>query len=342
LTPPADDGIEIRMLGEDDVPALIALIRRCYGESYTEPEFYDASWLRIALASDRLVSVGAVVGSRVVGHIGTRIPIPGDVIVDTVGGVVDPTYRGLGLTARMGARMAADHRDRGIVAARHVATGAHDRTQRLIADSGGVATGVLLGHVPAGTDYRGIEHGFGDSRIGVVVYFQMWGRLDQLDVYLPERYADQVVDLYAQVGLERHVSRRQLTASSKGTPAVLGWAGSASHDAQHGIAWLRFGELADDTARPAIELLEATRSRSQPVTYADVPIADPRSVELIELLNRRGFFFGALMPGTAGSEAIRLQRLDDVPIEPHAIVTASPQARLLLGWITAQYEQETH
>ncbi|HEX4820234.1 MAG TPA: hypothetical protein VFV00_08505 [Acidimicrobiales bacterium] len=339
MSEPTEDGIEIRTVDADDVPALIALVRRCYGESYTEPEFYDPFALRAELVSHRLVSIGAVVGRRVVGHLGTRIPIPGDVVVDTVGGVVDPEYRGWGLTARMGARMVEGYRERGVVAAHHVATGAHDRTQRLLVASGGVATGALLGHVPAETDYRGIEHGFGDSRIGVVVYVQTYGRLEPLDVYLPEGYAETVLGLYGQLGLERRV-RSVPDADSASTDAAYGWIGSAVHDAPHGMSSFRFGRLAGGALRPAIELLDAARATSQPVAYADVPIADPRSVELIEQLNHSGFFFGALLPGTDRSETIRLQRLHGVPIAPHAIVTASPQGQLLVDWITSQHKRE--
>src|SRR5438128_12641428 len=101
----------------------------------------------------------------------------------------------MGLTSRMGGQMVADYREFGIGATRHIAAGAHDRTQRNIASSGGVATGVLLVHIPAGTDYRGIEHGFGDARIAAVVYFQAFGPLDLLDVYLPSHYAELVVNL---------------------------------------------------------------------------------------------------------------------------------------------------
>jgi hypothetical protein len=124
----------------------------------------------------RLLSVGALVGGRVVGHLGTRVPISGDSVADTIAGMVDPDYRGLGLMSAMGGRMGADYDRLGIVALRHIATGAHDRTQRSIAASGGVATGVLLGHIPAGTDYRGIEHGFGKGITwkGLVRYFVLF------------------------------------------------------------------------------------------------------------------------------------------------------------------------
>src|SRR5688500_5181379 len=88
---------EIRTLGQDDVPALIACTRRCYGDSYPEAGFYEAGHIQSELRARRLLSVGALVGSRVVGHLGMRIPIPGDSVAETLAGMVDPDYRGLGL-----------------------------------------------------------------------------------------------------------------------------------------------------------------------------------------------------------------------------------------------------
>ena len=49
--------VDVRVLAEDDVGALIACVRRCYGNSYTEPEFYDSSYLRSELRAHRLFSV---------------------------------------------------------------------------------------------------------------------------------------------------------------------------------------------------------------------------------------------------------------------------------------------
>ncbi len=327
----ADDDVEIRDLREHDVPALIACVRRCYGESYAEPEFYEADRLRLELRAGRLVGVAAFVGERVVGHIGTRIAVVGDAVADTIAGIVDPDYRGRGLTVRIGAQMVAGYADLGIVGTRHLATSAHIRTQRPIVSAGGVATGVLLGHLPVGTDYRGIEHRFTAARIAVVVYFQAYyhGRLGPLDTYLPDRYAEKVADLYGQLAMER----RRLPTEPAGQ-----WAGSVRHDARRGISSFCFGVLAGAHARGAIGLIDDELPRCQPVAYADVPIADPRAPELIDLLHARGFFFGALLPGTAVSEAIRMQRFVGAPIAPEAIATASPGGRALLEWIVELYE----
>jgi hypothetical protein len=330
-----DEVVEIRRLGEDDVPALIACTRRCYGESYPESDFYDPSYIRSELHARRLLSVGALVGSRVVGHIGTRIPIPGDAVAETILAIIDPDFRGMGLMPRIGRQMVSDYRDLGIVATRHIATGAHDRTQRNIASSGGVATGVLLGHIPAGTDYRGIEHGFGDARIAAVVYFHAFGRLGALDVHLPGHYAGLVGDLYKQLELERRLAPHTHASSADGSTRA--WAGSVHHDTRRGISSLRFGSLASEATRPAIEFVGEVLPQCQAVAYADVPIADQRAPQVLDLLHERGFCFGALLPGTAASEAIRMQRLSGTSIAPWATVTASSGGRALLEWISREY-----
>jgi hypothetical protein len=237
----------------------------------------------------------------------------------------------------MGGQMVGDYRELGIVATRHIATGAHDRTQRNIASSGGVATGVLLGHIPAGTDYRGIEHGFGDARIAAVVYFQAFGPLGPLDVHLPGHYAELVGDLYNQLALERRLAPPSHAGSAD--RSTRAWAGSVHHDKRRGISSLRFGSLVGDATRPAIELVGEVLPQCQAIAYADVPIADRRAPDLLDLLHERGFCFGALLPGTAASEAIRMQRLSGTSIAPWATVTASSGGRALLEWISREYER---
>ena len=329
--------VKVRVLTEDDVESLIACIRRCYGESYTEPEFYDAAHLCSELRMHRLFSVGAMVGQRVVGHLGTRMPTTGDGIADAVGGVVDPDYRGLGLTRRMGARMVADYQQLGIIGTRNLATGAHDRTQRLLVDAGAVATGVLLCHIDAGTDYRGFAYGFGDARIGAVVYFQRYAPLPPLDVHVTERFSRPVVDLYRQLGIERQLvppTRSRMLAQAKRS---LELSATVDHDSRRRISVLRFGVLEQSASIPATEFLRQTLSHCQPVTYADVPIADPRAPALLDLLTQNGFCFGALLPGTETSEAIRMQRFAGTRPAPDQIATASPEGRALLEWIADGY-----
>jgi len=65
-------------------------------------------------------------------------------------------------------------------------------------------------------------------------------------------------------------------------------------------------------------------------------MADPRCVELIEVLEDRGFFFGTVRPGNVGSD-VRSQRLTRATVAPTAIMTISSGGRLLLDWITREH-----
>lgn len=327
-----DGEVEIRDLGVDDVDSLIACIRACYAESYTDSAFYDAGRLRADLTSGRLLCVGGVADHRVIGNIGTRIFEPGGPVAEMVAGVVHPEYRGRGLTTQIGARMVARLQQEGIVGVRQFVTGAHDRSQRLIVASGGVPTGVLLGHVPAETKYRGIDHGFGGARIAVIVYCQTYGQLDPLDVYLPERYA-QARTIYEEL----HVRRRWLAPS---VDAHLDdWTGSIDHDHRVGLTHVRFGTLAGSSRRPTAELLSRLCASSEPVAYVDVPVTDPRSAIVVDVLRHDGFIFGAVLPGTAATETLRLQRVAAGLVAPNAIVTASDSGRRLLDAILAELDQ---
>jgi hypothetical protein len=332
------EAVELRRLRAAEVPALIACVRRCYGESYPEQDFYEADVIKRELDAGRLLGAVGLVGGRLVAHLGLRIPMPGDAVGDTVVGIVDPDYRGLGLMSRVGGRMVADLGEFGIVATRHFATAAHDRTQRQIVAGGATATGVLLGHIPAETDYRGMDLAAGTARIAAVAYFQSYGRLGALDVHLPDRFAEVAKEIYEQSGLERRLVPRHRVGSAS-ERSDIAWTGSLHHDARRGISTLRFGSLAHSALRPAADLVDEVLRDRHAIVYADVPVADRRAPDLLALLHECGFIFGALLPGTAASEAVRVQRLAGASIAPRSAVTASPAGSALLAWIAGEYER---
>jgi hypothetical protein len=69
-----DDAVEISDVGVEDAESLISCISECVGDSYTEPEFDGAGFLRGGLLSRQLLCVGAVADGRVIGNISTKMP----------------------------------------------------------------------------------------------------------------------------------------------------------------------------------------------------------------------------------------------------------------------------
>jgi hypothetical protein len=324
--------VEIRRLVESDAATLVACVRRCYGETYGEPGFYDEDWLVTEMRSGRFLSIGACAGERLIGHLGATVRTPGDAVGDTVAGMIEPAYRGRGLVQQMGRLLFAGFREWGIVATRHLATGTHLRTQRPLAESGAVPTGVLLGHVRARTQFRGVEHRFGDHRIGVVVYFQRYGALSDLEVYLPARYAPVLAVLYRRAGLGRRdrlgsaPARRTHDRATADITVRHNWAAELS--TVHIAA-------APDARIPADELASVLTHRAD-VTYVDVPLAHPGCPAIVDWLHGRGFVFGALLPGTIDSEHIRMQDILASQVDPAAIECANADVTRLRDWIASE------
>jgi hypothetical protein len=334
---PTSSAIEIRELGPGDVGALIACVERCYGGSYSISGFYDPDWVRSELASGRLLSIGACVGPRVVGHIGTSVPSPGDPVGDAVAAIVEPASRGQGLLFRMGHLLFEGYRHRGIVATRHFATGAHLRTQRPLAASGAVETGVLLGHLPAATEYRGIgQPRLEGARIGAVVFFQSYGELGSLDVHVAARYRAGISEIYRRAGLVRRIVRAapERRAGASGTPVA---SVSARHDERVGVSIVRFS--ADPDCRLDPQRLGTELPRRLDVAYVDVPLCHRDGPHVVEWLRRRGFVFGAVLPGTSSSEHLRMQRVSARTIRPELIQLATPASRRLRDWILADFDR---
>ena len=312
--------LEIRVLDERSAAGLVACIHRCYGTSYPGSDFLDASVLTREVHAGRLAGRVAVTGSgRVVAHLGARFDVPGDCVADTVAGFVDPAYRGRHLLRDLGAAMSREFQERSLAGLRSYATGAHTRTQNMIVAAGGHVTGILLGHIPSGTEYRGIGHGFGAARIGAVVFYQSFRPMSPLRVSLPERWRDLVESMYREIGLDR-----VLEPVGRGEKPV----GGLRLDLRQGVATIRLG----GGDQPLERLLEALPDPDVEVAYVDVPLAAEARVGEIagELLAERGFVFGALLPGSHASEVLRLQRVDPMRIAPAQIQLVSSTPASLL------------
>lgn len=321
--------VEIRSLDEASTEELVACVRRCYGTTYPESEFLDASAIAQQLRAGRLVGkVAATRSGRVVGHLGIRFDVPGDCVADTVAGFVDPEHRGSGLLRDLGGAMYREFQERALTGIRNYATGAHTRTQSMIVAAGGRTTGILLGHIPAGTEYRGIGHDFGSARIGAVVYFQSFRPAPPLRVSVPDRWREFVESIYTDIGLDR-----TLEATGRGSDPT----GSLRLDLHQGLASIRLGR----GGRPLDRLLEDLPAEGVEVTYVDVPLPAGGSFgeSAVDALADRGFVFGALLPGSSVSEVLRLQRVAPTRIAPERIQLVSPESASMLGRILDELER---
>ena len=102
----AGDGIEIRLVRPDEGRLLIELIRRCYGETYIDPSFYDEGHVSALLDDGTLSSIGAFAGDSLVGHMGITLRTHGGNTADAGMTLVDPSFRGRGIAKRVAVGLA--------------------------------------------------------------------------------------------------------------------------------------------------------------------------------------------------------------------------------------------
>lgn len=318
--------VEIRALRADEAAGLVACFRRCYGDSYVDRDFYDEASIRRRLQDGTLRSMVAVSPvDGIVGHMALTVRHPGGQVVDAGNTVVDPRHRGGHLAARLGASLVELCREQGFVGFLHYPTTAHPVMQKLAVQGGGIETGLVLGYIPSGTEYRDVPGASHAHRLAAIVSYQPIDPAPPGVSAVPRRYAAMLERLSRQCGLVR--------TFRAGTGAL-----AAETDAQERFdprrrlrrfEVLRAGrDLVQRVQRPAAEGEDAD------VEHVDLSLLDPAVDDAVEALRAEGFFFGALMPAQFAGDTLRLQRLRDADASVLRPQLATDGGRELLEFLT--------
>lgn len=314
------DDVEVRVIAPDDASALSELIERCYGDTYPKRVMYQPDELAKLLRSRAYGGVVATAGADVVGHIGFARPAPAATVVEAGTTVVDPRARGKGVMGRLALALGAAVASEGVSGFIHFPTTAHPVMQRASLSAGGRETGVMLAYLPPETRDTALgapQHG----RLAVTVVYQPVLEAAAQDVHLPRRYESLILGMADDLGLARSSAgpRRTPTAASRL---------SSTYDAGRGLLRISVERIGADAA--------AAAAAAAALVHVDLPLNDPGIDHAVEMLRRSSFAFAAWLPGWAGHDVLRMQRVDspsDVELSP---TLASPEAGALLRMIRAE------
>jgi hypothetical protein len=193
---------------------------------------------------------------------------------------------------------------------------------------GGGVTGILLGHIPAGTQYQGIEHAFGNARIGCVVFYQPISKASALRVHLPGCYREIVAQIYRSIGLPR-----ELAACSDAARNDMDISLFVNPKRGSSVLQMGFARDQDELTSTPKSIGEAIGEIRSPVVYVDVRLTHPGAQKAIEELRSYGFCMGCLLPGSRHTEAMRMQRIRGAPIAPERIVVPDGSGREILEFV---------
>jgi hypothetical protein len=328
-----------------DAAALVACFRRCYGDTYSSEDFYDADKLARRIESGSLRSVVAIADDgALVGHTGLTARHPNARAIEAGNTVVDPAHRGGGLLARLAAALTDLCVTDGFVGYVHYPTTAHEIMQKASVRGGGVETGVMLDYIPDDTDYRAIERRSG--RLAATVVYQPIASAAPRTVLVPRAYRERIAQVYMMAGLPRTLIDADAAAArlapnacdrpeARTAPADDPLAARAS-DA---VATLhaRRDLLHVHVARSGADLVSRIDLDGARIAHVDVRLNDRSLGAAVAQLRSVGFVYCALLPEFADTDVLRLQRFARIDGTTFGPALANPDAQRLLALIRDEY-----
>lgn len=294
--------ITTRRLMPEDAPALTALIRRCYGETYGPSIFYDTPALAEMISKRKLCSVVAENGQQIVGHMGLTVHHSESIICETGNTMVDQNTRGQGLLLKLGMALHNLVLQEGYVGYVHYPTTAHHIMQRASVAYGGKETGVMLSYVSEMTGPKLTDKQ--TSPLAATVVFQPLSPVPNRKVTLPAKYYAVIERLYENLNLDRTVmtSSPYLGKSSinSDTPMV------ADYCSKRGKLHIFTKKKSSNITGNVSALIEKYQPK---VTHIDLPLDNAEIDSVVDSLNDIGFFFCALLPEFAHTDLLRLQAI---------------------------------
>lgn len=311
-------GVIIRRVRPDDAGGIAACIRLCYGDTYPKLEFYEAALLARMIAEREHEAVVAVVGERLVAHMGWRRLAANPVVAEAGTTVVAPEMRGRGLMHDMAATLRQACVREGIEGFVHFPTTAHTTMQRL-ALGDGAETGVLLAYLPART--MAVATAQADSGpLAVTAGYQVLRPSPAQRVFVPRQYRSLIAELAGEIGLERHLAPPAVRFDEQVTDVAH------THDSSRSLD--RF-----TVRRAGADMAGIAERASGLVHHVDLPMDHPAIGPAVDALQGQGFLYGAWLPRFAGVDVLRLQRIQSDDPRIYQANLVSDRARSLLEMI---------
>ncbi len=324
----SDAPIEVRPFRPEDAPSLARCVYRCYGYTYANDFIYYPDQVNALVERKLLHSyVGVNPEGEVVGHSGLLRDRPESTVAESGLAVVDPRYRSHHLFGTIKKELASHIGELGLVGYFADAVTVHAITQKTNLEIGSHETGLLLGEIPRFTTFRGFEEA--DQRGSVVLYYHPAGEAPSRDVFPPERYRALLESIYLPLGLRRSLRDPEpATAPAKSTLHV-------ELKQRRGLARIEVEAAGDDLAEQVAVRFRELCLRRLDVIHLDLPLGDRSAMSAVDELVDLGFFFGGLIPELRAGDVLRLQYLNNVELDPSALVLYSDTAKQLLRTILA-------
>jgi len=331
--PGVEEGeIDVRLMTSADADGLVQCVFRCYGYTYPNSSMYQARAIRRQLESGSMISVVAVAPSgEVVGHVGCTFDRPGDVIPEAGKMIVDPRYRGHHLAERLSLARAEIAAQRDIPGMWSECVTNHPASQRVAIERGAAEVGLLIGSCPPNIAMIGMPHEE-SIRHSFLAVFTPTGPLPAAPLTVPGYAAEHVTTLAGRLGIQREL-RTESVEPTKGRSRM-----SSSASAVAGAVEIRVQVIGRDIAEQVADVLDDHLPMAPTAVHLHLPATDPAAAWAAAELERLGFAWCAWTPAFLPTgDSIRLQRVNDHPLDHETIVCARAEGEEVRDFVEAQW-----
>ncbi len=297
------DGYRVRLMENSDAQAVVDLYRKVYGDHFPIPEMYDPRHIiqqQEAGLMYRVVVVDAA--EKVLAHHAMyRLKESYDRLYEAGQGMVLPEYRGKGFS-----NVTQDYIGRELTAAVGVeefwgeSVTNHVKMQKAALYVGVKETGIEIEVMPA-ESYTAEESAPG--RVGAVVC-NLVVKEKPHTIFLPASYAEVLTRIY-----ENGKRVRKLETSSQALPEEGRTRYADTFIPSAGVLRISLFEAGKDVDEVIAGLIKKYTAAGAVVLQVLLPLDKPWSGALTEILNRRGFFFAALVARWFDADGLMLQKL---------------------------------
>ncbi len=326
---PQDLPIAIRLMRPDEGTALARCFYRVYGYSYGEFLYYPEK-IRELIESGLQVSVAAVTPQdEIVAHQALVLEKPDSRVAEMGQGVVDPRTRGRGLFEKIKLSSIDFARQKGLYGLYTETVTIHPYSQKANLAVGAKEMGFLFGMAPQMMSFKKIAEQQ-DQRQTTIILYHRTNEEPPRTVYPPVQHETMIRRIY-----ENGSFNRKLESAPGENELALDEMSLLDMKTlpEYSFAFLRvvrYGRDLPDLVR--VRLKELCLGRYDCI-YIDLPLCDPATAHFCAALEMLGFFFSGIIPEMFNGDALRLQYLNNVSINPAKVVVVTDFGKELFRYI---------
>lgn len=317
----ATDKVVLREIEDSEMEMLVQCLYNVFGYTYSADGIYYPEV--ILERKHQGVYRGFVAINEagvVVAHVAMLKDAPDARICESGQAFVSPEYGKRGLFNSLKKELIRQAESEGLHGVCSCSVTGHSFTQKANIAIGCIEVGLELGYIPS--QLKSIIPRDGEEqRQSVLSYFYCTSHQNEQLIYAPEQHKEMIEKTYNHLGLIRTFNNiKDIPTEFTTDESEVEISVKTEWNQLH----IHIKHPGKDLALRIRNILRQSAIIGVTVTYISLPLTNPSTIEIVNILEKLGFYYSGVMPyEIKGNDCIRMQYLADNNITSQYIITES-------------------